>query len=100
MQKGSAVFGLGSISVCDEGAEPPACRLGFLPGLGLIQTLICDGQDLLEDFTRVLQRLAVIIVFYIIVCSGHVLSSYTITTRYLVGPVIHTSSVDGEAGGG
>lgn len=47
----------------------------LLPGLGLIQTLICDGHDLLEDVADVLQRLAIVMAFPIIVWLIHFLSS-------------------------
>lgn len=46
----------------------------LLPGLGLIQTLICDDHDLLEDVTNVLLlRLAEVVMFPYVVRITHIL---------------------------
>ncbi|TNN63088.1 hypothetical protein EYF80_026704 [Liparis tanakae] len=45
----------------------------LLPGLGLIQTLICDDHDLLEDVTNVLLRLTHVVMFPYVVRISHIL---------------------------
>lgn len=48
----------------------------LLPGLGLIQTLICDGHDLLEDVTNVL--LLLWLLAEVMVCPYVVRITYTL----------------------
>lgn len=62
-----------------------------LPGLGLIQTLLCDGHNLLEDVTHVLLRLTQVVVFPYVVRIAQILLRQSNVTQHHVAVVLHRS---------
>lgn len=68
----------------------------MFPGLGLIQTLICDGHDLLEDVTCVLLRLTEVVMLPRDVRVAHILvrqSRWSSETQHHASLVLHEPNV-------
>lgn len=88
-------------TVGERGTKSPAVLGGggcyysvlhcVLPGLGLIQTLLCDGHNLLEDVTHVLLRLTQVVVFPYVVRIAQILLRQSNVTQHHVAVVLHRS---------
>lgn len=79
----------------DGGTEIPAVLGGLhcvLPGLGLIQALLCDGHNLLEDVTHVLLRLTQVMVLPNVVWTAQILLRQSDVTQHHVAVVLHGSN--------
>lgn len=77
-------------------ADKPTSLPPSLPGLSLVQTLLCDGHNLLEDVTDVLLRLTQIVEFPHVVGITQILPRESNVTQHHVAVVLHRSDVTGR----